>query len=278
MTPAQTGPDYEARIRRAQTLADRHSFAAEVLRFYQEIATFQQAFQTQIVKNWRKAAPHPASEFLRREPPSFETSALVLRVFSLLAMVEKAGPRRLAEASRHLQMLESSSLLEMWSAYRDVGGCNDSMLGAFCEFFARAFQEVVAAELSARVPLGPFVSMPSACPLCHSKPLLGILRPEGDGGKRSLVCSYCLKEWEFRRILCPACGEEDEKKLPVYVAEQFPHVRVEACDTCRSYVRTIDLTKDGHAVPLVDDLAALPLSLWAQERGYTRLRPNLLGT
>jgi formate dehydrogenase maturation protein FdhE len=44
------------------------------------------------------------------------------------------------------------------------------------------------------------------------------------------------------------------------------------------YLGTVDLTKDGHALPLVDDLAALPLILWAQERNYSRLQPNLLGT
>jgi FdhE protein len=78
--------------------------------------------------------------------------------------------------------------------------------------------------------------------------------------------------------LCPTCGEEAEDKLPVYIAEQFPHLRVETCETCTFYLRTVDLTKDGHAVPVVDDLAAIPLSLWAHEHGYTRLQPNLLGT
>jgi formate dehydrogenase maturation protein FdhE len=63
----------------------------------------------------------------------------------------------------------------------------------------------------------------------------------------------------------------------VYVAEQFPHVRVESCDTCQHYLRTIDLTKDGNAVPEADDLAAIPLTLWAQEHGYLRIHTNLLG-
>jgi FdhE protein len=107
---------------------------------------------------------------------------------------------------------------------------------------------------------------------------MGVLRLEGDGGKRFLLCAFCSQEWEFRRILCPTCGEEAEGKLPVYVAEQLAHVRVEACDTCKFYLQTVDLTKDGHAVPLVDDLAAIPLTLWAHEHGYTRLQPNLLGT
>ncbi len=54
-------------------------------------------------------------------------------------------------------------------------------------------------------------------------------------------------------------------------------MRVEACDTCRYYIKTIDLTKDGRAVPVVDELAAIPLSLWAAEHEYTKLSANLLG-
>jgi len=93
-----------------------------------------------------------------------------------------------------------------------------------------------------------------------------------------MLCSFCLQEWDFRRIYCAACGEEDEKKLPVYVAEQFPHVRVEACETCKNFIKTIDLTKNGHAIPIVDELASIPLTLWAAEKGYTKLQGNLLGT
>ena len=29
------------------------------------------------------------------------------------------------------------------------------------------------------------------------------------------------------------------------------------------------MTKNGKAVPVVDELAAIPVSLWAQENGYT---------
>src|ERR1700678_2238786 len=39
------------------------------------------------------------------------------------------------------------------------------------------------------------------------------LRGEGDGGKRSLICSLCATEWQYRRIKCPNCGEEDKEKL-----------------------------------------------------------------
>jgi len=62
----------------------------------------------------------------------------------------------------------------------------------------------------------------------------------------------------------------------VYTAEDFEHVRVECCDSCQRYLKTVDLTKSGLAEPLVDEIAAVPLDLWAQERGYTKLQSNLM--
>jgi len=59
--------------------------------------------------------------------------------------------------------------------------------------------------------------------------------------------------------------------------DRLPGVRVDACDTCRTYLLTIDLPKDPAAVPLVDEMAALPLDLHARERGLVKITPNLMG-
>ena len=92
-----------------------------------------------------------------------------------------------------------------------------------------------------------------------------------------MVCSFCLAEWEFRRIVCPGCGEENDKMLPVFTANEFDFIRVECCDTCKIYIKGMDLTKNGRAEPLIDELATTPLDLWAQEHGYAKLQSNLLG-
>lgn len=92
-----------------------------------------------------------------------------------------------------------------------------------------------------------------------------------------MICSFCLAEWEFRRIVCPGCAEENDKKLAVYTAAEFDYIRVECCDSCKTYIKTIDLTKNGRAEPLVDELASAPLDLWAREHGYAKLHANLLG-
>ena len=115
------------------------------------------------------------------------------------------------------------------------------------------------------------------CPAGHAKPIAAVLRPEGDGGKRYLVCSQCGAEWEFRRLLCPNCGEEDPEKLPIFTADRFPHIRIEACDTCRVYLKCVDMTCDGLAVPEVDEIASVTLDLWAVEHGYRKLQTNVFG-
>ncbi|MGB6715585.1 MAG: formate dehydrogenase accessory protein FdhE, partial [Candidatus Acidiferrales bacterium] len=119
---------------------------------------------------------------------------------------------------------------------------------------------------------------PSTCPLCGAKPIVGVLRSKGDGAEKSLVCMLCSHEWIFRRIYCPACGEEREPQMAFYSAPEIAHVRVDVCDTCHTYLKSIDLTKMGLAVPTVDELAAIPLDLWAREHGYEKLQINLLGT
>jgi formate dehydrogenase maturation protein FdhE len=119
---------------------------------------------------------------------------------------------------------------------------------------------------------------PSTCPLCGCKPIVGVLRSEGDGAKKSLVCMLCAHEWVFRRIYCPACGEEREPQMAYYSAPEIPQVRVDVCDTCHTYLKSVDLTKTGLAVAVVDELATIPLDLWAREHGYEKLQMNLLGT
>jgi FdhE protein len=142
-------------------------------------------------------------------------------------------------------------------------------------FFARVLLQANAAERAGRSAATAGVQ--PRCPFCGEKPVAAVLRPEGDGGKRFLLCSLCFTEWEYRRLLCPNCGEEDKDKLPVYTAEEFPHIRVESCDTCRVYLKAIDLTRNGRAVPEVDELASVVLDLWAAEHGYKKLQANLFG-
>jgi formate dehydrogenase maturation protein FdhE len=60
----------------------------------------------------------------------------------------------------------------------------------------------------------------------------------------------------------------------VHQDAEFPHIRVEACDTCGIYRKVFD---DPSPFSDVDDLASVPLDLWAVEHGYRKPTPNLFG-
>jgi FdhE protein len=275
--------NYRARIERAALLAERPEFAArEILTFYGALAKFQKEYYDSLSKLWGKKPVAPAGGDLRAE---LNLGVLLEAFGTLLKTVESHAPGSLAEGARQLQSMgaarQGEILQEFWKTgllESNVLAGEDSGAKYLAEFFARAMlQPYTDFVIGAMLPPTPVMTV-CRCPRCNALPLLGVLRPEGDGGKRFLVCSFCALEWEFRRIFCAKCGEEGEQKLPVYVAEQLPHIRMECCETCKHFLRTIDLTKDGNAVPLVDDLAAIPLSLWAEEHGYQRIQGNLLGT
>jgi len=276
MTAIQTGgPEYDARIRRAERLAAQHFFASEFLDFYKHIAAFQKILRANIASP-SGAKSHSASSVELRAP--LDLTVLLPHFRGFLSTIEQHAPPALARSAHQMSLLPSDSWIASLEAYWQLAGNYDQQVGAFAQFLARAFLQPYAEFRAALLPKPPIVVTTRLCPLCGARPLSGVLRVEGDGGKRFLLCSFCSQEWEFRRILCPTCGEEAEAKLPVYIAEQLPHIRVEACDSCKFYLTTVDLTKDGHAIPFVDDLAAIPLTLWAHEHGYSRLQPNLLGT
>ena len=64
--------------------------------------------------------------------------------------------------------------------------------------------------------------------------------------------------------------------MAYYSAPEIAHVRLDVCDTCHTYLKSIDLTKTGLPVVVVDELATIPLDLWAREHGYEKLQINLL--
>ncbi|MGH9444103.1 MAG: formate dehydrogenase accessory protein FdhE [Thermoanaerobaculia bacterium] len=117
------------------------------------------------------------------------------------------------------------------------------------------------------------------CPFCGGLPWVSARR-EGsmlEGARRMLSCALCGNEWLFERIRCAACFEEDPHKLPSFRDESHPTVRIESCDTCHRYVKSIDLSEDARPIPEVDDLTTLAMDLWATEQGLTRIEPGLAG-
>lgn len=258
---------WSRRIARAQELARQHPFAAEILGFYEYLARFQEDLHSKLSR-----AMQPPAASLDRDLTSSEVSELSSGFEEFLSLAEAKGPKPLAELSRELRARGPDFWADLLSASWLARSASDAE-----QILSQAFLQPYAELLRSRALLHPSQSAYALCPFCNRKPALGVMRQMGDGGARSMICSFCLAEWEFRRIVCPGCGEENDKNLSVYTATDFDYIRVECCESCKTYIKTIDLTKNGRAEPPVDELASAPLDLWAREHGYAKLHANLLG-
>jgi formate dehydrogenase maturation protein FdhE len=282
------GP-YADRRRRTANLRDRHAFARDLLDFYGAVLGVQeQAYQ----------------EAISARPSAGDLVAYVAEmVVPAVADVSvAAGPARLRDAVA--ARLETSDPREIVAAW--IGGEEQDMVD---RFLARASLGPVLEALGPEAAASCIgLRDQRHCPSCGGPPQLSyfaIASEDLASGGRFLLCARCLNSWGYARMTCPGCGESSSSLLPIFSEEGtasgergsvvrglqgqlgdqeggrhkpvFAHVRIEACDTCRRYLLNIDLAADPDAVPEVDEMTALPLDLYARERGFSKIIPNLMG-
>ena len=106
------------------------------------------------------------------------------------------------------------------------------------------------------------------CPICGKEPKIGEIRDEEEG-KRYLFCHQCGFKWHFHRIKCPFCGNEEQHSLAYFEVEGEERYRVDVCNKCRRYIKTVELPKSSEEPNLdVEDIATLHLDMIAYDEGY----------
>ena len=112
----------------------------------------------------------------------------------------------------------------------------------------------------------------SHCPVCGSLPDLSLLK--GEGGMRYSLCSYCACQWRIDRLSCSVCGSKEQGALQCFYGEGEEAHRIDLCDTCHHYIKTIDYRSLEGSDPSLEDLATLHLDVVAVQKGYRRAVPN----
>lgn len=258
-----------ARIARARALAASRPASAEVLTFYAAVAAAQRDLISAAVDVDGLAAHATVAGALDRVLPAVSIAAVLERLIA-------AAPPRVAATLEPLRALSASD----WQvACRDVLQTPTGApvgAGPAATFVAEAVLQPFAEAWACGAGQMTAGADALRCPRCGGRAVAAVLRERGHGAARLLVCGFCATEWSVPRVVCPACGESRVERLPVFRDGDVPEMRVDACDTCRVGIKAVDLSVDGHGLAIVDDLATLPLDLWAAAQGYTRPRPNLL--
>ena len=258
---AERVTSYADRRRRAAELAERYDFAREPLALYGAVAEAQErAFE-------RAGVDSPSVEDL---PAYVVRSALP----DVMSAVMTAGTEPLREAV--LLRFHEGDLERVVTSWLRGEAQNGMDV-----FLARAATAPVLEALPNVARALPIAGEERFCPACGGPPQVSVFVDSGEAlvtGQRRLVCARCANEWVYPRMTCVACGETESNKLVVLAdPQQLPHLRIDACERCKRYIVSVDARLEGHAVPVVDEIAAIPLDIAAAERGFTKVTPNLMG-
>ncbi len=112
------------------------------------------------------------------------------------------------------------------------------------------------------------------CPVCSARPSIAWI---GEDGRRRVSCSYCGTSGFAGRTGCLICLTVDAAKQNILAFDQEEGFKINTCDLCLSYVKTVDAGMLARMTPDIADLVSLPLDVVVQEKGYARRSPNPLG-
>ena len=80
------------------------------------------------------------------------------------------------------------------------------------------------------------------CPFCGYYPEINRII-ESKENMRILHCGFCENEWRFRRMTCTICGNSDVEKLGYFITGKDSFYRVDYCDECKGYIKTVIIKK-----------------------------------
>jgi FdhE protein len=212
-------------------------------------------------------APARTSPSPGRGEPLLHNRTLSVDAGQLRALIEELG----------LRFSRADSLALLSAA---ISG-NTSVIQRFA-----TQQEVDAAALESRAHLAalpllqacrqqlqsllPQLWSESYCPICAAWPVLAERR--GLDRSRRLRCGRCATDWEVEWLYCIYCGERDHRKLGSLSPEESGEMlKVETCDTCHAYLKSIASLQGFQPLELLlQDLETVELDLVALQRGYHR--------
>jgi FdhE protein len=273
--------------KRIQILKKKRPGYEEILDFYYKIKEEQKRIKTSLnikpvllKKERKKLLTQEGFPLLQREGFPLDMEASVTLFQSLCQIGRKANPHlseqvRKIEEALDQKRIDLKELLKEKNREKKADQITNE-LGLDQKVFIFLIQNSIQPSIEVTVEklrneLKNETWLKGYCPMCGSLPSLSLLREEV--GKRYLLCSYCGYEWQIDRVICPFCNNHEQDSLHYFYGEGEESYRIDLCDRCHQYIKTLDLRKMEAPDCLLEDLATLHLDLLASQKGYQRPVP-----
>ena len=258
---------------------------------------FLQAWR-QRTRNWQEKAPAPPAVMVKEwleealgngEPlllavapqvPADLFAAVLLDLAGLLqehrpdpdlaqlagAVMAAGQPER--QALAQAAVAGDGETLQAWAAGRDL---SDALLLALTPLALQPFLHRYAASLQQQ-QVSFLTWRQTYCPVCGREPDVARVDPDN---LRHLHCAQCDSQWQYHRLSCVWCGSENPKQQRILQVAEWDPWRLDVCDNCHGYIKTLDQRHGGRlGRPGVDlfaeDARTRQLDILARQQGYER--------
>ena len=258
----------------------------EVLKFFEDVAKEQRTIGSKVKTAPVEIDEEDSKNRITEGFPLVEKRALTLdipsatRLFKRLCRVMSNNKKASQDSERIIHALKNKEIdiMELFKQMDSNGNeyldniskklrVKKDVLAFLVRNSMKPIYEAYAKELGKYVDQEKWWK--GYCPICGSEPFMAEFREEG---ARFLVCSSCGYEWRFNRLKCPFCENADHEKLRYFHTEKEGKAyRIDVCDKCKRYIKTIDTNELGEEViPIIEDAGTLFLDILAQKEGYTK--------
>lgn len=197
---------------------------------------------------------------------------LVFPVFQQYAYWKKEELTRLSELYDRRRFLLKDFLIALlckdeskFQQFNNDYNISVQFLKIFTELTSAPFLELCAETFSEQMTHihwnEPF------CPICGSAPAFSSVDEKQQ--KRTLWCRRCNNAWTFSLDTCPFCRISDLKLQKfLFISDNKPY-RVDACDNCGNYLKTLNQSLWHEKVDFsVLNIATFYLDIFAKYMGY----------
>jgi len=274
--------------KRIQQLKKKRPGYKEILDFYQKVREEQEKVKPSLdikpillKKEWKDLLSREGFPLFERKDFPIDLETLI-KLFRSLCQIGKEANPHMAEEAKKIEEILNEKRIDLKELL--IGGINESKIEDIAnefrldkKIFSFFIQESIRPSIEAGVErffneLETENWLKGFCPICGSLPYLSLLKEEV--GKRYLLCSFCGYPWRIDRLICPFCNNKEQESLHYLYAEGEEAYRIDLCEKCDQYIKTIDLRKVAESDPCLEDLATVHLDMLVSKKGYKKPTPN----